>query len=200
MQMYHTKILHHKKSTKHLQQNSEYIFLLIMIITEQPSILYSVLFILVMITLVLLFWTILDNKKRKAEKGKIPELKDNADFQKPSTKPRIIKSTPTKRLPDDLSLQNGISLLNNNKLEEAEIHLQHILDQATQENDLGLQCEARYYLAKLNKEMGDLTLACEHWQIARDLYKQSGNTGRIEEIEKDMRENGCPTDWVLNGF
>ncbi len=172
-------------------------------ITDSSLILYSALFLLVLFTLVLLFWTMLDNKKKQAENTndkKIPELKDNLEFQEQATKPRIIKSKPKQPCAQDLTLANGISLLEQHNLEDAETCLQHILDQATENNDLSLQCEARYYLAKLNKEMGDLTLACEHWQIARDLYKKSGNKARIEEIEQHMRENGCPTDWVLNGF
>ncbi len=94
----------------------------------------------------------------------------------------------------------GIELLELGKFGRAEEIFQSILDAATQREDLHTQCEARYYLAKVNKEMGDLTLACEHWQIARELYEAKGDKERIAEIEKHMRENGCPTDWVLNGF
>ena len=47
---------------------------------------------------------------------------------------------------------------------------------------------------------GDLTSACEQWQIARTAYLESGDTDQHARIEKRMRDNGCPTDWVLTDF
>ncbi|MGH1351922.1 MAG: hypothetical protein ACRBBN_14115 [Methyloligellaceae bacterium] len=116
-------------------------------------------------------------------------------LSKPAVKPKkVIKVSEA----DEMSA--GLKLLEAGELDRADEIFQNILDSATAQEDLFVQCEARYYLAKVNKEMGDLTLACEHWQIARELYETTGDKERIAEIEKDMRENGCPTDWVLNGF
>ncbi len=105
-----------------------------------------------------------------------------------------------KPIKDVGQVKSGVALLDSGELDDAEKVFQELLDNAADLEDLAGQCEARYFLAKVNMAMGDLTLACEHWQIARELYKAAGETDRVKEIEKDMRKNGCPTDWVLNGF
>lgn len=60
--------------------------------------------------------------------------------------------------------------------------------------------EARIALAEISAEAGDLTSACEQWQIARNAYNDDGNTELTARVDKRMRENGCPTDWVLTDF
>ena len=50
------------------------------------------------------------------------------------------------------------------------------------------------------RKSGDLTTACEHWQIARGLYVELKKEGELEQVEARMHDNGCPTDWVLNDF
>jgi hypothetical protein len=60
--------------------------------------------------------------------------------------------------------------------------------------------EARLELAEIAFRAGDLTSACEQWQMARMALLKDGQTERHASIEKRMRENGCPTDWVLTGF
>ncbi len=59
---------------------------------------------------------------------------------------------------------------------------------------------ARLELGDLLREQGDLTTACEHWQIARGLFHELQMEGELAAAEKRMRQNGCPTDWVLNDF
>ncbi len=59
---------------------------------------------------------------------------------------------------------------------------------------------ARLELGDLVREQGDLTTACEHWQIARGLFHELKRAGELAAAEKRMRQNGCPTDWVLNDF
>jgi hypothetical protein len=60
--------------------------------------------------------------------------------------------------------------------------------------------EARIELAESAFRAGDLTSACEQWQMARMALLRDGQTERHASVEKRMRENGCPTDWVLTGF
>jgi hypothetical protein len=60
--------------------------------------------------------------------------------------------------------------------------------------------EARLELAESAFRAGDLTSACEQWQMARMAFLKDGQSERHASIEKRMRENGCPTDWVLTGF
>ena len=62
------------------------------------------------------------------------------------------------------------------------------------------QAAARLELGDLSRTLGDLTSACEHWQIARALSYELKNSGLLEAAEIRMRRHGCPTDWVLNDF
>jgi hypothetical protein len=59
---------------------------------------------------------------------------------------------------------------------------------------------ARVALGDLAKASGDLTTACEHWQIARALFHELQRVSEHEAVEQRMRANGCPTDWVLTDF
>lgn len=68
---------------------------------------------------------------------------------------------------------------------------------------LGLKNEhaaARLELGDLSRLAGDLTTACEHWQIARGLYFELERRTELAAAETRMSETGCPTDWVLNDF
>ena len=47
---------------------------------------------------------------------------------------------------------------------------------------------------------GDLTTACEHWQIARALFHELKQGRDHAAVETRMLRNGCPTDWVLTDF
>lgn len=59
---------------------------------------------------------------------------------------------------------------------------------------------ARLALGETAYEAGDLTSACEQWQMARAAYLEGGDHVQHERVEKRMRDNGCPTDWVLTDF
>lgn len=59
---------------------------------------------------------------------------------------------------------------------------------------------ARLALGEAAQEAGDLTSACEQWQLARSAFLEGGHTEEHARIEKRMRDNGCPTDWVLTDF
>lgn len=68
---------------------------------------------------------------------------------------------------------------------------------------LGLAAEhaaARLELGDIALAGGDLTTACEHWQIARGLYFELKAAHELEAAETRMQRTGCPTDWVLNDF
>ncbi|SFV31999.1 hypothetical protein [Hyphomicrobium facile] len=64
----------------------------------------------------------------------------------------------------------------------------------------GAHAAARLALGEAAHSAGDLTTACEQWQMARTAYLQAGEAEHHARIEKRMRENGCPTDWVLTDF
>lgn len=59
---------------------------------------------------------------------------------------------------------------------------------------------ARLELGDLARNEGDLTTACEHWQIARGLYLTLKKPQDQQAADTRMRRHGCPTDWVLNDF
>jgi hypothetical protein len=59
---------------------------------------------------------------------------------------------------------------------------------------------ARLALGEAAYQAGDLTSACEQWHLARTAFHESGDTEQHARVEKRMRENGCPTDWVLTDF
>jgi hypothetical protein len=60
--------------------------------------------------------------------------------------------------------------------------------------------EARIELAELARAGGDLTSACEHWQMAKLMFHETGRRGDQDRMADVMRQNRCPTDWVLTGF
>lgn len=59
---------------------------------------------------------------------------------------------------------------------------------------------ARLELGDIARTAGDLTTACEHWQIARRLFHQLAHAEQLAAAESRMSDHGCPTDWVLNDF
>lgn len=63
-----------------------------------------------------------------------------------------------------------------------------------------VHAQARVTLGDLAHEEGDLTTACEHWQIARALFVKLKQNVDHEAVEARMLRNGCPTDWVLTDF
>ena len=71
---------------------------------------------------------------------------------------------------------------------------------ASKTGDKKVHGEGRLELAEMAREDGDLTTACEHWQIARRLFSELGLTAELKRPDALMRQHGCPTDWVLNDF
>lgn len=63
-----------------------------------------------------------------------------------------------------------------------------------------LHGEARLDLGDEARASGDLTTACEHWQIARALFDEAKLPVKRDNAEARMKRFGCPTDWVLNDF
>ncbi len=84
--------------------------------------------------------------------------------------------------------------------EEARRSLTQAVRVAARLGDKQVHAKARLKLGDTLEAAGDLTTACEHWQIARGLFHELGKAGPLAEVESRMRRNGCPTDWVLNDF
>lgn len=79
-------------------------------------------------------------------------------------------------------------------------HLRTAVRIAAQSKAASLHAEARLELAELARVAGDLTTACEHWQLARALFYDLKQRDRVGDTERLMQRHGCPTDWVLNDF
>jgi hypothetical protein len=84
--------------------------------------------------------------------------------------------------------------------EPAAEQLRSSIRAAAKSRNASVQAEARLELAELARAAGDLTTACEHWQIARGLFHVLKQQESLGETERLMRQHGCPTDWVLNDF
>lgn len=71
---------------------------------------------------------------------------------------------------------------------------------AAQHGPRAVHADARLQLAEVAYQTGDLTSACEHWQIARMSLLDDGQKDASARIDQRMRDTGCPTDWVLTDF
>jgi hypothetical protein len=78
--------------------------------------------------------------------------------------------------------------------------LRQSIGYAQQAGDTAIHADARLDLADIAREAGDLTTACEHWQIARKLFIDMSRKDRLAEADALMLRHGCPTDWVLTDF
>jgi hypothetical protein len=63
-----------------------------------------------------------------------------------------------------------------------------------------VHAEARIELADLAQSEGDMTSACEHWQMAKLMFHESGRRADQDRMADMMRQNRCPTDWILTNF
>ena len=99
-----------------------------------------------------------------------------------------------------LYLAHARELLSTGRRDEAAGELRKSVRIASRNGDKNVHGEGRLELAELAREDGDLTTACEHWQIARRLFSDLGLAADLKKAETLMRQHGCPTDWVLNDF
>lgn len=63
-----------------------------------------------------------------------------------------------------------------------------------------VHAEARIELAELALAEGDMTSACEHWQMAKLMFHETGRRSDQERMADLMRHHRCPTDWILTNF
>lgn len=82
----------------------------------------------------------------------------------------------------------------------AATHLRRAIILASRLGDDATHAAARLELGDLVARQGDMTTACEHWQIARQIFWDGGESQMLAEADRRMIANGCPTDWVLNDF
>ena len=82
----------------------------------------------------------------------------------------------------------------------AAVQLRKSIMLATTLDQKAIHAAARLELADLSKADGDLTTACEHWQMARGLFHALDQKVEMDKTDARMLRNGCPTDWVLTDF
>lgn len=99
-----------------------------------------------------------------------------------------------------LFLANGREEIANDNTEAGGDHLRSCIRWAAKTKNSALEAEARVELAELARAAGDLTTACEHWQMARALFHKLARENDLAATEEAMRVHGCPTDWVLTDF
>lgn len=99
-----------------------------------------------------------------------------------------------------LHLAYARELISAGRRDEAAQELRKSVRVASRTGDAKVHGEGRLELAEMAREDGDLTTACEHWQIARRLFSDLGLTAELKKPDTLMRQHGCPTDWVLNDF
>lgn len=79
-------------------------------------------------------------------------------------------------------------------------HLRRAIILASRLKDDDTHAAARLELGDIMAKEQDLTSACEHWQIARQIFWDKGAKAAQAEVDQRMMANHCPTDWVLNDF
>jgi hypothetical protein len=99
-----------------------------------------------------------------------------------------------------LSVELAQSLLARSTGPEAAALLQSAVRAARQAKLPLIHAEARIELAGIAIQDGDLTSACEHWQMAKTLFHEIGRRADQDRMADLMRRHRCPTDWVLTNF
>ncbi|MFM7085215.1 MAG: hypothetical protein ACKOW3_09500 [Hyphomicrobium sp.] len=91
-------------------------------------------------------------------------------------------------------------LLDQGEHKEANVLLRDAASVAAKSKFEAEHAEVRIELANLAKADGDMTSACEHWQIALQLYHDLNRKEDRDQIAQCMKECGCPSGWFLNSF
>jgi hypothetical protein len=99
----------------------------------------------------------------------------------------------------DLYLALAQSRISDGAAAEGEDLLRKIL-RSTGPRSRDSHAKARVLLGDMAQANGDLSTACEHWQMARALFYELDQKGDHASVEARMLKNGCPTDWVLTDF
>lgn len=84
--------------------------------------------------------------------------------------------------------------------EDAAAQLRLCVRLASKLKQPAVEAAARLELGDLARASGDLTTACEHWQMARALFTDLKRSAEMTATEQRMERAGCPTDWVLTQF
>lgn len=117
----------------------------------------------------------------------------------------VLAIAEAKALNDDAalsghSLELARLLISRSARQQAALQLQSAVIAARRSNLPALHAEARIELAELAIRDGDLTSACEHWQMAKLMFHETNRRPDRDRIADLMRQHRCPTDWILTNF
>jgi Flp pilus assembly protein TadD len=97
-------------------------------------------------------------------------------------------------------LAKGQALLAAGQNKDAARALRQAIEIAIENGKVDMHALARLELAEICRADGDLTTACEHWHLAKQLFNAQSRTVSSATTETRMRDHGCPTEWVLTEF
>jgi hypothetical protein len=98
------------------------------------------------------------------------------------------------------SVELGRLLLARSARPQASVLLQGAVMAAGRAKLPVVHAEARIELAEIALAEGDLTSACEHWQMAKLMFHEMGRRSDQDRMANLMRVHRCPTDWILTNF
>lgn len=97
-------------------------------------------------------------------------------------------------------IDDGEALLADGDIDAARTEFLAALTLGQSASDPEAQALARLNLGDIAHREDDLTSACEHWQLARDLFASAQRRDAQAQVEERMSKTQCPTDWVLTDF
>jgi hypothetical protein len=118
----------------------------------------------------------------------------------PRARPRPRPMAEDSVLSPDTLLARARDLMATGSAEDAAIQLRLCVRLASKLKQSHVEADARLELGDLAQAGGDLTTACEHWQMARTLFSDLKRVSEAVDVEGRMERAGCPTDWVLTKF
>jgi hypothetical protein len=115
-------------------------------------------------------------------------------------RPKVVREVDDQVLSPETLLERAHVHLAAGASEEAAAQLRLCVRLASKLKQPAIEAAARLELGDLARASGDLTTACEHWQMARALYAALRRDIDTRAAELRMERARCPSDWVLNQF
>lgn len=158
------------------------------------------------VALTAVVWRAARAHRHHAEGQPLPAAQGVATVAKLPTEPPLEERIETATKLGDESLLAELYLLEAREassagdMSKATTLLRKSVTSAQRSGNTSVHADARLDLAEIARAAGDLTTACEHWQIARRVFHDLARKDRVAEADTLMLRHGCPTDWVLTDF
>jgi hypothetical protein len=115
-------------------------------------------------------------------------------------RPRPLREVEETVLSPQSLLARAQEFLDAGNADEAATQLRLCIRLSSKLKEARTEARARLELGDIARASGDLTTACEHWQLARALFADVHQPAELHAAEARMERAGCPTDWVLTQF